>query len=144
MGLRDGVLGVLALPAVLSTLRHLRGGVHPERAVATAPRCLMAGRLSAVSAARGAWVAVRLLRRVGLRSAQGDCLVRSLATFRLIRPSVERCEWIMGFRPSPDGAVGHAWVEVDGRPIPGAGDDQAPTIYRPMCRVPGDRRCPER
>jgi hypothetical protein len=63
------------------------------------------------------------------RRAPNDCLIRSLALFRLLRASGFQVEHVIGVQRVPFEA--HAWVELGGEPLL---DDQA-TRFTPLARI---------
>ena len=51
------------------------------------------------------------------RRTEGTCLERSLLLFRYLGWAGAAPQFVVGFMLEGDGMVGHAWVEVEGRPL---------------------------
>jgi hypothetical protein len=57
------------------------------------------------------------------RIPAANCLTRSLTLYGLLRRLGAACELRIGVAHTPGGTLrAHAWVERDGRPLPGSGD----------------------
>ncbi|MFO0761460.1 MAG: lasso peptide biosynthesis B2 protein [Byssovorax sp.] len=61
----------------------------------------------------------------GLGRIPDTCLYRSLARYAILRHAGHPARFVMGLRPSEPEIVGHAWVELDGRPV---GEPPSPGI----------------
>jgi hypothetical protein len=51
------------------------------------------------------------------RRTEGTCLERSLLVFRYLGHAGAAPELVVGFMREGEGLIGHAWVEVEGRPL---------------------------
>ncbi|CAN5667269.1 hypothetical protein BH18ACT13_BH18ACT13_01600 [soil metagenome] len=93
------------------TLPVLRRALNTERLVrllaAPRPYPRDPGRETLVLAVAG-----RLWRR-----SQGTCLERSLAAYHALGRIGASPRFVLAAAHDPDGIVGHAWVEVDGRAV---------------------------
>jgi Transglutaminase-like superfamily len=102
-------------------IQHLEswGLTHP-RAVWSAPRV--------VRAARDAlWL---------LGKREHSCLPRSFTVFALLKSMGEQPVIVTGVMRAAGELKGHAWVELEGRPIPGSGDEFSPSHFRENLRYP--------
>lgn len=83
---------------------------------------------------RGARWATRLLwaRRRDL------CVPRSLVGYRMLRMRGHPAVFVSGVRREKGALKGHAWVELDGYPLPLSGDTRAPVHYQPSLRFPAE------
>ncbi len=59
------------------------------------------------------------------------CLPRAAATHAILRRRGHRAELRIGFRRDGAALLGHAWVEVDGRELPGSADSEAWSALAP-------------
>jgi Transglutaminase-like superfamily len=95
-------------------------GLAHTRAVWSAPRV--------VRAARDAlWV---------LGKREHSCLPRSFTVFALLKAMGEQPVIVTGVMRVAGELKGHAWVELEGRPIPGSGDESSPSHFRENLRYP--------
>jgi hypothetical protein len=62
---------------------------------------------------------IRLAARVFPRGAHGPCVLRSLALYAALRRQGWPAVFVSGVRRDGERIVGHAWVELDGRTLPG-------------------------
>jgi hypothetical protein len=60
---------------------------------------------------------VRWATRLLPRNVQGDCLLRSLALYHILRKSGFPARFVSGVRRDAAGVAGHAWVELDGEVV---------------------------
>ena len=51
------------------------------------------------------------------RRTEGTCLERSILLFRYLGRAGAAPQLVVGFIREGDGVIGHAWVEVEGRPL---------------------------
>jgi len=125
----------------MNLLRELTIALHAGRLVATAqpvgrgrplPQvldglCRLRGLPSSVGAAEGQRAVERAASRLQRLGLTDTCLIRSLALSALLSDR-DRVQLHLGFRPTDSpGAIlaGHAWVTLDGRPLP---DDSATLV----------------
>jgi hypothetical protein len=59
----------------------------------------------------------RAVVRIGPRFGVGECLVRSLVLFHLLRSAAYKPVLFIGARLSDGRFDGHCWIEVDGRSL---------------------------
>lgn len=64
------------------------------------------------------------------------CVPRSLAVYAALRREGYAPQFVSGVRREGDVIKGHAWVELDGRPIPGSDDESAPLEFAENFRYP--------
>lgn len=82
-------------------------------------------------------IGLRWALRLQRRSAR-SCVPRSLALFRALRLEGYEVAFVSGVALAP-GATrldGHAWVEWQGKPLSGSGDERASTLFRASFRYP--------
>jgi Transglutaminase-like superfamily len=84
--------------------------------------------------ARIAGAAVRLGPRLGV----GECLLRSLVLYNLLRRSAYDPVLVIGGRLSEDRLQGHCWIEIDGKPI---GEPSDPGHVARIFVHPGSEVC---
>lgn len=60
----------------------------------------------------------RWLARLFPRNPRGDCLLRSLAAYWVLRRHGWPVRFVSGVRRGTGGVIGHAWLELDGRVLP--------------------------
>jgi transglutaminase superfamily protein len=91
---------------------------------------LLASRRGRQSSPESADAAVRIAARLW-RSSEGPCLERSLALYRELGRLGSRPELVLGIGQGDERLVGHAWVEVDQRPVLGSdGQGRYPAVVR--------------
>jgi hypothetical protein len=106
-----------ALPALIAAHRALRrAGSIPAmlRSLAPTPRATRGDRRRVYRYVRGIRWGARLLPR----HAGGDCVLRSLALYMMLRKDGWPAHFVSGVRRDASGVVGHAWVELDGVVLP--------------------------
>ena len=64
------------------------------------------------------------------------CVPRSLALFYALRQEGLEVSFVSGVRRNGAKLEGHAWLELDGKPLAGLGDENAPTIFKENFRYP--------
>jgi hypothetical protein len=64
------------------------------------------------------------------------CVPRSLALFHALRKEGLEVSFVSGVRRNGNKLEGHAWLELNGKPIPGYGDESAPSIFKENFRYP--------
>jgi hypothetical protein len=64
------------------------------------------------------------------------CVPRSLALFHALRKEGLEVSFVSGVRRNGSKLEGHAWLELNGKPIPGLGDENAPNIFKENFRYP--------
>jgi hypothetical protein len=64
------------------------------------------------------------------------CVPRSLALFHALRKEGLEVSFVSGVRRNGSKLEGHAWLELNGKPIPGLGDENAPSIFKENFRYP--------
>jgi len=64
------------------------------------------------------------------------CVPRSLAIYAALRREGYAPQFVSGVRREGGVIKGHAWVELDGRPIPGSDDENAPLEFAENFRYP--------
>jgi len=64
------------------------------------------------------------------------CVPRSLAVYAALRREGYAPQFVSGVRREGGAIKGHAWVELDGRPIPGSDDENAPLEFAENFRYP--------
>lgn len=69
------------------------------------------------TAAAGINSVKRLLAQGGRLVVSGNCLERSLLLYRLLSQAGADVSLVMGVRRDAAAVAGHAWVELDGRPL---------------------------
>jgi Transglutaminase-like superfamily len=92
---------------------------------------------------RGRWVASRVVRASRdalwlLGKREHSCLPRSFTVFALLKTMGEQPVIVTGVVRVAGELKGHAWVELEGRPIPGSGDESSPTQFRENLRYPSN------
>lgn len=121
------VLLAAAVPVLLRV-----AGIEPTRRWLR-PRAVRPRPLEEVLAA------ARLLDRRPWRwPLRPRCLSRSLVLWRLLAAAGHPAEVVLGFRPGPAAGprmIGHAWVEIDGRPLP---DPENLSAYAAVARMRPD------
>jgi len=107
--------------ATLPLVKRFIAAERLARLLATHPR---AGRTQDLS------TAVRIARRLW-RSADGPCLERSLALYHELGRLGAHPELVLGLGQDENGIVGHAWIEVDRRPLLSSDDlERFPAVVR--------------
>jgi Transglutaminase-like superfamily len=96
---------------LLSLLKHL----VPLRWLAEWVWCSPAGPRNREAERRLIISVLRISRLVGLPDR--DCLQRSLLLYRVLSRAGADPTLVVGFAPTNDGMLGHAWIMVDGRSI---------------------------
>ncbi|HEU4743289.1 MAG TPA: lasso peptide biosynthesis B2 protein [Meiothermus sp.] len=76
---------------------------------------------------RGLWL-------LGLR--KNPCVPRALALYVALRAEGLPVEFVSGVRRVGDRLEGHAWVELEGLPLEGSGEEQAPRLFKESFRYP--------
>ncbi len=69
--------------------------------------------------ARSQWLVQRM------RVVPNTCLYRALARYAMLRRAGHSARFVMGLDPRRADVLGHAWVELDGRPL---GEDVDPHL----------------
>ncbi len=69
--------------------------------------------------ARSQWLVQRM------RVVPNTCLYRALARYSMLRRAGHSARFVMGLDPRRSDVLGHAWVELDGRPL---GEDVDPNL----------------
>jgi hypothetical protein len=64
------------------------------------------------------------------------CVPRSLALFHALRKEGLEVSFVSGIRRNGTKLEGHAWLELDGKPIAGYGDENAPNMFKENFRFP--------
>ena len=64
------------------------------------------------------------------------CVPRSLALFHALRKEGLEVSFVSGVRRNNNKLEGHAWLELDGKPIAGLGDEAAPQMFKENFRYP--------
>ena len=64
------------------------------------------------------------------------CVPRSLALFHALRKEGLEVSFVSGVRRNNNKLEGHAWLELDGKPIVGLGDEAAPQMFKENFRYP--------
>jgi hypothetical protein len=136
---RSWLHALAVLPTLLSVLKDLRRDASPET-VGARPGWAPLVKLDAACIGPAVLRACRLMRPLVARTDAGICTVRSLAVFRALRASGVAAHWVIGFTGEGATVTGHAWVEVDGVPVAGIGDERAPVVFRELLRLPGAAR----
>jgi Transglutaminase-like superfamily len=90
---------------------------------------------------RGKWSAGRVVRAARdalwiLGKREHSCLPRSFTVFALLRSMGEQPVIVTGVMRVAGELKGHAWVELNGQPIPGSGDESSPSQFRENLRYP--------
>jgi Transglutaminase-like superfamily len=90
---------------------------------------------------RGKWSAGRVVRAARdalwiLGKREHSCLPRSFTVFALLRSMGEQPVIVTGVMRVAGELKGHAWVELNGQPIPGSGDESSPAQFRENLRYP--------
>jgi Transglutaminase-like superfamily len=90
---------------------------------------------------RGKWSAGRVVRAARdalwiLGKREHSCLPRSFTVFALLRAMGEQPVIVTGVMRVAGELKGHAWVELNGQPIPGSGDESSPAQFRENLRYP--------
>jgi hypothetical protein len=65
-----------------------------------------------------------------------SCVPRSLTAFRALQLEGHKPHFVSGIRRQGAALLGHAWVELEGKPIYGSGDEQAPSQFKENFRYP--------
>ena len=87
------------------------------------------------------WSAGRVVRAARdalwiLGKREHSCLPRSFTVFALLRSMGEQPVIVTGVMRVAGELKGHAWVELNGQPIPGSGDESSPVQFRENLRYP--------
>jgi hypothetical protein len=87
------------------------------------------------------WSAPRVVRATRdalwlLGKREHSCLPRSFTVFALLKAMGEQPVIVTGVMRVSGELKGHAWVELEGRPIPGSGDESSPAHFRENLRYP--------
>jgi hypothetical protein len=90
---------------------------------------------------RAKWSAGRVVRAARdalwiLGKRDHSCLPRSFTVFALLRAMGEQPVIVTGVVRIAGELKGHAWVELNGLPIPGSGDESSPSQFRENLRYP--------
>jgi hypothetical protein len=90
---------------------------------------------------RASWSASRVVRAARdalwmLGKREHSCLPRSFTVFALLKSMGEQPVLVTGVMRAAGELKGHAWVELEGRPIPGSDDESSPTHFRENLRYP--------
>jgi Transglutaminase-like superfamily len=90
---------------------------------------------------RASWSAPRVVRAARdalwlLGKREHSCLPRSFTVFALLKAMGEQPVIVTGVMRAAGELKGHAWVELEGQPIPGSGDESSPTHFRENLRYP--------
>jgi hypothetical protein len=64
------------------------------------------------------------------------CVPRSLALFHALRKEGLEVSFVSGVRRNGGKLEGHAWLELNGKPIPGLGDENSPNVFKENFRYP--------
>ncbi len=132
------------LPDVLAARRSLR---RHQRAVSslTDPRQLVASvggefpplpqRPLAEAEVTAVLRGVRWLTRLFYPGSPGDCVPKSLASYRALRRRGLPAVYLSGVRREADGVVGHAWIEGPAGPLEGYAEPNNRRIYRVVFEV---------
>jgi Uncharacterised nucleotidyltransferase/Transglutaminase-like superfamily len=82
-------------------------------------------------------IGLRWALRLQRRSAR-SCVPRSLALYRALRLQGYEVSFVSGVERHGNARQleGHAWVEWQGRPLAGTGDEAAPARFKPLFRFP--------
>jgi hypothetical protein len=64
------------------------------------------------------------------------CVPRSLALFHALRKEGLEVSFVSGVRRNGSKLEGHAWLELNGKPIPGLGDENSPNVFKENFRYP--------
>ena len=71
-----------------------------------------------------------------LGKRENSCLPRSFTVFTLLRAMGENPVIVTGVMRVAGELKGHAWVELNGQPIPGSGDETSPASFKQNLRYP--------
>jgi hypothetical protein len=87
------------------------------------------------------WPAPRVVRAARdalwvLGKRERSCLPRSFTVFALLKAMRQQPVIVTGVIRIAGELKGHAWVELEGQPIPGSGDEQSPAQFRENLRYP--------
>jgi hypothetical protein len=90
---------------------------------------------------RSNWSAARVVRAARdalwlLGKREHSCLPRSFTVFALLNAMGEQPVIVTGVVRVAGELKGHAWVELEGQPIPGSGDESSPAQFRENLRYP--------
>ncbi|WP_027890995.1 lasso peptide biosynthesis B2 protein [Calidithermus chliarophilus] len=125
------------LPGVLEVHSALREGASIGDLVTRLAQPLERRGVSWARVLRGVRWALWLL---GCR--KDACLPRSAALYRALKGAGLEVAFVSGVRRGERGLESHAWVELEGVPLPG--DEQAPLLFREQFRFPqGERALPQ-
>jgi hypothetical protein len=97
----------------------------PATLEAISPRATPSGEATAPververALARSQWLVQRM------RVVPNTCLYRALARYAMLRRAGHAARFVMGLDPRRSDVLGHAWVELDGRPL---GEDVDPHL----------------
>ena len=78
---------------------------------------------------------VHWLTRLFYPGSPGDCVPKSLASYRALRQRGVPAVYLSGVRREAGGVVGHAWIEGPGGPLEGYGEPNNRRIYRVVFEV---------
>lgn len=133
---------VALLREVVAVLPHLLAALWVLAKEGDPSRLLMPKRkrrffhLSLSRIVRGVFVVRSLLSSAYRFHRAGSCVITSTTLYRTLVTNGHAAELIIGFRRDEEQElVGHAWVEVDGQPVRGMGDDVAKRLYVETVRV---------
>lgn len=128
------------LPKLFAVRRALRA--RPSLSALFAPKASPRGQgrrqgyLRLHRTVRGGFWAARFLKPLLDREESGLCLIRSLAIYHALQELGYPVSFVSGVRRTGERLEGHAWVEYQGRPVPGFGDELALRLYREVYRYP--------
>ena len=130
--LRDAAV---AIPTLLAVLKDTRRQGRPASLVNPARWPALRGR-GVMTVIRGVRWSMRLLGPLIARHRAGPCVIRSITLYRLLAAQGLQPEWVCGFRRTASLMLeGHAWVELDGCPVAGFGDEAASQRYVEAVRI---------
>lgn len=125
-----------AAPWLLRAWRAARkGGGVEETLRALEPAPAPAAR-STVYARRRMVRGIRWGMRLLPRGAEGRCLLRSLAVYGAIRSQGWPAVFVSGVRREGGSVLGHAWVELEGQPLPELCESNRLSTYTVNVRHP--------
>lgn len=76
----------------------------------------------------------RMLMLLGWQ--KDSCVPRALSVYRALQLEGHKPHFVSGIRRQGTALLGHAWVELEGKPIYGSGDEQAPSQFKENFRYP--------
>jgi hypothetical protein len=135
--LAPGDLGLLAEAWLAVSVARLALAVSPLRRALRALEAawrLIPARAGDSGAERVGWAVTAVAGRL---HPSGTCLPRAAAAHVMLRRRGRRAALRVGFRRDGRLLLGHAWVEVDGRELPGLAAGEAWSALAPAGGAPG-------